>query len=91
MNAYDSILKFGKAQLNTNQNGEEMICFYPNLLKKGIEYTQFHTHLHPAKTLTDVEIVKIFQTTGFWQYSDLVDETDAIEFARAILRKAQEK
>jgi hypothetical protein len=43
------------------------------------------------KDLTDGEIVKIFQTTGFWQYSDLVHETDAIEFAKAILRKAQEK
>jgi hypothetical protein len=41
-----------------------------------------------AKTLTDGEIVKIFQTTEFWQYSDLVHENDAIEFARAILKKA---
>jgi hypothetical protein len=46
---------------------------------------------HPAKTLTDGEIVKIFQTADFWYYSDLVHENDAIEFARAILRKAQEK
>jgi len=58
MNAYNSIIKFGKAQLNTNQNGEEMICFYPNLLKKGIEDTQFNTQSHPLKTLTDEEIIE---------------------------------
>jgi hypothetical protein len=44
-----------------------------------------------AKTLTDGEIVKIFQKDNLWQYSDLVHETDAIEFARAILKKASEK
>jgi hypothetical protein len=49
------------------------------------------TETPQLKTLTDGEIVKIFQTTEFWQYSDLVHENDAIEFARAILRKAQEK
>lgn len=48
-------------------------------------------YTHPAKTLTDGEIVKIFQTADFWYYSDLVHENDAIEFARAILKKASEK
>jgi hypothetical protein len=48
-------------------------------------------YTHPAKTLTDGEIVKIFQKDNLWQYSDLVHETDAIEFARAILKKASEK
>lgn len=37
MNAYDSLLKRGKAQLNINQNGEELICFYPHMLKNAIE------------------------------------------------------
>jgi hypothetical protein len=53
--------------------------------------TPIPLYTHPAQTLTDGEIVKIFQTTGFWQNSDLVHETDAIEFARAILKKASDK
>jgi hypothetical protein len=43
------------------------------------------------KTLTDGEIVKIFQKENLWQYSDLVHETDAIEFASALLKKASDK
>lgn len=49
MNTYESLLKHGKAQLNTNQNGEELICFYPNQLKKAIEITQFNAQLHPLR------------------------------------------
>ena len=45
-------------------------------------------YTHPAKTLTDEEIVEIFQrlfnVNKSW-------ETLVFEFARAILRKAQEK
>jgi len=36
MNAYDSLLKHGKAQLNVNQNGEELVCFYPHMLKNAL-------------------------------------------------------
>jgi hypothetical protein len=41
-------------------------------------------YTHPAKTLTDEEINEIFSKT--W-----LDLKDYKEFARAILRKAQEK
>jgi hypothetical protein len=44
-------------------------------------------YTHPAKTLTDEEIIKV--------YEDLLGvvsaKSSAIDFARAILRKAQEK
>jgi hypothetical protein len=44
-------------------------------------------YTHPAKTLTDEEIYKIAMEvqTGFFP------QDDTLEFARAILRKAQEK
>jgi hypothetical protein len=58
---------------------------------KRLGVLEIEDKFRKEKTLTDGEIVKIFQTTGFWQYSDLVHETDAIEFARALLKKASEK
>jgi hypothetical protein len=39
-------------------------------------------YTHPAKTLTDEEIIELF---------DHPDDFNCIDFARAILRKAQEK
>ena len=48
-------------------------------------------YTHPAKTLTDEEIVEIFQKETLWQYSELPYENDAVDFARAILKKASEK
>ena len=44
-----------------------------------------------VKTLTDAEIAQVFQDDNLWRYSDLVLESDGIQFARAILKKAQEK
>ena len=44
-------------------------------------------YTHPAKTLTDEEITEIFDTT--FEVRDFEDSF--IKFARAILRKAQEK
>ena len=44
-------------------------------------------YTHPAKTLTDEEITEIFDTT--FEVRDYQDSF--IKFARAILRKAQEK
>ena len=57
-----------------------VIAFYE---KKEIDsqgYKWFPLYLHPAKTLTDEEITNLFRAAS-----------DHIEFARAILRKAQEK
>ncbi len=44
-------------------------------------------YTHPAKTLTDEEIIEIGNAV-----TNLIDSNEGwIEFARAILRKAQEK
>jgi hypothetical protein len=45
-------------------------------------------YTHPAKTLTDEEILKIHAENPF---KDGYLNNNLIEFARAILRKAQEK
>ena len=48
--------------------------------------------LHPAKTLTDEEIKQIFgNETGFDMDSGCFRGVSLIDFAREILRKAQEK
>ena len=48
-------------------------------------YTQKNTRLHPFKTLTDEEILQLWG-----QKNNLNGAQDIIDFARAILRKAQE-
>jgi len=51
----------------------------------GEELNAIPLYTHPAKTLTDEEIKELY---GIYNYRYGFDE---IEFARAILRKAQEK
>jgi len=46
--------------------------------------TDIPLYTHSAKTLTDEEIIELFADTRF-------DSEERIRFARAILRKAQEK
>jgi hypothetical protein len=48
-------------------------------------------YTHPVKELTDAEIIKLFENDELWTRSSIVYQDDAIDFARAILRKAQEK
>jgi hypothetical protein len=49
-------------------------------------------YTHPAKTLTDEEIKQIFtEQTGFYFDDNPADNLALMDFARAILRKAQEK
>ena len=43
--------------------------------------------IYPAKTLTDEEILNLFEP----KYDAEIDDEMLIDFARAILRKAQEK
>ena len=52
--------------------------------EEGWKAHKFH---HPAKTLTDEEILNLFEP----KYDVEIDDEMIIEFARAILRKAQEK
>jgi len=51
-------------------------------------------YTHPAKTLTDEEIISEWSLTSYdpktFIWSDEVDADLIIQFARAILRKAQE-
>ena len=44
-------------------------------------------YTHPAKTLTDEEILNLCPPN----HSDMLNEAYTIDFARAILKKAQEK
>jgi hypothetical protein len=45
-------------------------------------------YTHPTKTLTDEEIEEVYQSNQFEGY---IRKNDCIDFARAILRKVQEK
>jgi hypothetical protein len=47
-------------------------------------------YTHPAKTLTDEEIYKLYEES-YLEVSPTDSEFDPIYFAKAILRKAQEK
>ncbi len=49
-------------------------------IKLDLEYYNIPLYTHPVKALTDEEITNLFRAAS-----------DHIEFARAILRKAQEK
>ena len=55
------------------------------------DYKPIPLYTHPVKELTDAEIIKLFENDELWTRSSIVYQDDAINFARAILRKAQEK
>ena len=58
---------------------------------KGGDAKTVPLYTHPAKTLTDEEIKQIFQEqTGFYFDDNPADDLALMDFARAILRKAQE-
>ena len=53
---------------------------------------QIPLYTHPVKELTDEEIKQIFvEQTGFYFDDNPADDLALMDFARAILRKAQEK
>jgi len=58
------------------------------LLFSVVEDEIYHIplYIHPAKTLTDEEILALWT-----QKNNLNGAKDVVDFARAILRKAQEK
>ena len=59
---------------------------------KGGDAKTVPLYTHPAKTLTDEEIKQTFQEqTGFYFDDNPADDLALMDFARAILRKAQEK
>jgi len=69
------------------RDGEYYDAIHPDEQAKTAGEYDIPLYTHPAKTLTDEEIIKV--------YEDMLGvasaKSSAIEFARAILRKAQEK
>ncbi len=55
------------------------------------EFQEYNIPLytHPANTLTDEEILELTKDSNIFEYREFND--DMVRFARAILRKAQEK
>jgi len=65
-------------------NGASKLSFVKEkMLWEDMTETPLYTH--PAKTLTDEEIIEV------WNAFERTDNIPIIDFARAILRKAQEK
>ena len=67
------------------KQSEKDFMYNDSLYPKDKNWIPLYTH--PTKTLTDEEIIEV------WDENCIVLDTDRtiIEFARAILRKAQEK
>jgi len=57
-------------------------------LDKSLKEGLFPLYKHPAKTLTDEEIMVLYEEYIETQYAS---ESNVLGFGRAILRKAQEK
>ena len=55
-----------------------------------LEGTWIPLYTHPAKTLTDEEILEVFESPFHPNTTGKIND-EVIAFARAILRKAQEK
>ena len=71
-----------------NKINEEWVTTTPDDSEN--EWIPLYTH--PAKELTDEEIKQTFQEqTGFYFDDNPADDLALMDFARAILRKAQEK
>ena len=69
---------------------------WEDFLGDNEKIVELYTHPHSeesvkVKGLTDAEIIKLFENDELWTRSSIVYQDDAIDFARAILRKAQEK
>ena len=68
----------------------------PTIIPLDAAVIPLYTHPHSeesvkVKELTDEEIIKLFENDELWARSSIVYQDDAINFAKAILRKAQEK
>jgi hypothetical protein len=65
------------------RDGEYYDAIHPDEQAKTVGEYDIPLYTHPAKTLTDEEIDEVLYSMD-WAH-------DPVEFARAILRKAQEK
>ena len=57
---------------------------FGNVFEMKNQFFHIPLYTHPAKTLTDEEIIKVWGVESIW-------DDKLIDFARAILRKANEK
>jgi hypothetical protein len=60
-------------------------CFDIRDCSEQMKHNGIPLYTHPVKTLTDGEIMQVW-----WDANDITDDDTVIDFARAILRKAQE-
>ena len=73
--------------------------YYPNglfeedLVWSKVDENSIPLYTHPVKELTDEEILIVWTSSNFVRYTENghIDEIFFNKFARAILRKAQEK
>jgi len=72
------------AWMQTWENQDSELKHTVNIEQIGKQDIPLYTH--PAKTLTDEEILNLFEP----KYDAEIDDEMLIDFARAILRKAQE-
>jgi hypothetical protein len=67
-----------------------VIAFHKQKEVDSQGYKWFPLYTHPAKTLTDEEIYELYEESNL-EVSPIESEFNPFYFARAILRKAQEK
>ena len=67
---------------------DSMLVNTANEMKVAIKELKDAIDTHPVKELTDEEIEQVYKETHF---SETIGDCDYMDFARAILRKAQEK
>ena len=73
------------------KDGEFFDAIHPDEHDKYEGMYTIPLYTHPVKELTDEEIKQIFQEqTGFFFDDNPADDLALMDFARAILRKAQE-
>jgi hypothetical protein len=68
------------------RDGEYYDAIHPDEQAKTVGEYDIPLYTHPVKKLTDKEILDTFNP----KFMCDLDDSDVIEFARAILRKAQE-
>jgi hypothetical protein len=65
------------------RDGQFYDAIHPDEQAKTVGEYDIPLYTHPVKELTDEEIIEL------WWQADITDDGTVIDFARAILRKAQ--
>jgi len=72
--------------MENSQNTSAYLTFEKPTREMKISHQAIPLYTHPAKTLTDEEILELWD----WDSGEIL-ATDLLDFADAILRKAQQK